>query len=96
MYDDARKAAEKKAREEAWWAAWWDEDFSWDGLADKPWRGWSVTPDDKVVETADAPEGMQDGWSKSRTSQLFISSTYQSPTRTAATLGRLTYHLQTG
>ena len=57
MYDDARKAAEKKAREEAWWAAWWDEDFSWDGLADKPWRGWSVTPDDKVVETADAPEG---------------------------------------
>ena len=30
-----------------WWDRWWEEDYSWDGLAEKDWRGW-VVPDDGV------------------------------------------------
>ena len=25
-----------------WWDRWWQEDFTWEGLANKPWRGWMV------------------------------------------------------
>ncbi len=48
-----------------WWARWFEKDYSWDGLAklndegtpDKPWIGWSVTPENLIVETDSAPEG---------------------------------------
>ncbi|KAF0177360.1 MAG: hypothetical protein FD124_426 [Alphaproteobacteria bacterium] len=46
--------ADMKLREERdaeWWAAWRKEDFSWDGLADKPWEGWTVTADGFAVQT---------------------------------------------
>ena len=26
-----------------WWDAWWEEDYSWEGLAKKPWHGWCVS-----------------------------------------------------
>ena len=25
-----------------WWNAWWKADYSWEGLAQKPWQGWYV------------------------------------------------------
>ena len=28
-----------------WWARWWKEDFTWEGLAEKPWEGWIVRED---------------------------------------------------
>lgn len=33
-----------------WWKDWQAEDYSWDGLAHKPWAGWCVLPDGRVVE----------------------------------------------
>lgn len=33
-----------------WWKDWWEEDYSWEGLAQKPWQGWCVLPDGQVVE----------------------------------------------
>lgn len=40
--------AETKTREQPeaeWWGAWWDEDFTWDGLAEKQLQGWVVADD---------------------------------------------------
>ena len=53
-----------------WWAEWWAEDFSWEGLAGKPWRGWFAPPEGEpleVKERGDAPDGwrkatLQDYW----------------------------------
>lgn len=33
-----------------WWAAWWKADYSWDGLAKKPWPGWAVSADGQPVK----------------------------------------------
>jgi hypothetical protein len=65
MPSETKKAEAKAEREAAWWAGWWAKDFSWDGLAkldwhggpEKPWVGWSVTAQHRLVETADAPAG---------------------------------------
>ncbi len=35
--------------EKAWWDAWYAEDYSWEGLAKKPWEGFSVTNSGHVV-----------------------------------------------
>lgn len=41
-----------------WWKEWWAEDYSWDGLAQKPWAGWCVLPDGQVAEDPSSwPEG---------------------------------------
>jgi hypothetical protein len=32
-----------------WWKDWWEEDYSWEGLANKPWAGWCVTARGKIV-----------------------------------------------
>jgi hypothetical protein len=48
---------DERERSAAWQTAWWATDFSWDGLADKDWLGWSVTTDQQLVETGRAPDG---------------------------------------
>lgn len=50
-----------------WRTKWLDADYSWDGLKDIPWAGWSVMPDGAIVERAEAPPGarwatLQDYW----------------------------------
>ena len=32
------------------WARWREADFTWDGLAKKPWRGWVVNGSGYLVE----------------------------------------------
>ena len=61
MMSDADKQDEKtKALLDKWWEDWWAQDFSWDGLTKREWEGWSVTLDDAIIETADAPRGARD------------------------------------
>ena len=38
-----------------WWDKWWEEDFSWDGLANKSWDGWVVMDHGRVLPIEDAP-----------------------------------------
>ena len=46
--------AELKARlDQKWWDKWWAQDFSWSGLKNHPWQGWSITPDGQVMESED-------------------------------------------
>jgi hypothetical protein len=33
-----------------WWKDWWEEDYSWEGLAKKPWAGWCVTANGELIE----------------------------------------------
>ncbi|WP_417497045.1 pentapeptide repeat-containing protein [Maricaulis sp.] len=54
---NAERTAAIKAADEQWWKGWWAADFSWEGLAKHDWQGWSVTPEKKLVETVDAPDG---------------------------------------
>lgn len=65
MESKSRKSVEELERE--WWEDWRRADFSWGGLADKLWNGWSVTPSNAIVERANAPSGsraatLQDYW----------------------------------
>ncbi len=63
MPSESEKAEAKAAREAAWWDRWWAADYSWEGLAkldakgepEKPWVGWSVTQNDELIETTNAP-----------------------------------------
>jgi uncharacterized protein YjbI with pentapeptide repeats len=43
-----RSSFERRHRE--WWDGWWAKDFSWDGLANKPYDGWFVLSDGSLVE----------------------------------------------
>jgi hypothetical protein len=49
-----------------WWDDWWDEDYSWDGLAERDWEGWVVPEDGVPVPATDGVEGrratLQDYW----------------------------------
>ena len=49
-----------------WWDDWWEQDFSWDGLARRPWRGWAVPADGVPVPRGEGVEGrdatLQDYW----------------------------------
>ncbi|WP_417492282.1 pentapeptide repeat-containing protein [Maricaulis sp.] len=75
MPSESEKAEDYAELDAAWWKEWWAADYSWNGLAkldeegapEKPWIGWSVTPEDKVVEAVAAPAGsraatLQDFW----------------------------------
>lgn len=65
----AQEAQSKEERERAWWDAWRAADYSWDGLAQKEWAGWSViVATGEVVESSSPREGdvrpatLQDYW----------------------------------
>ncbi|KCZ86592.1 pentapeptide repeat-containing protein [Hyphomonas jannaschiana] len=49
-----------------WWDRWWEEDYSWDGLAEKDWEGWVVPKDGVPVPAVDGVDGrqatLQDYW----------------------------------
>ncbi len=49
-----------------WWDKWWEKDYSWDGLAQKPWKGWVVPEDGVPVPAGEGVEGrdatLQDYW----------------------------------
>lgn len=49
-----------------WWDKWWEQDYSWDGLAEKPWQGWVVNADGVPVPEWELVEGrnatLQDYW----------------------------------
>lgn len=56
----------------AWWASWREKNFSWDGLAEIQWAGWSKTPAGEIVPSDGAPEGsvdamLQDYWRDEQT-----------------------------
>ncbi len=36
-----------------WWDKWWADDFSWGGLAAKPWLGWVIAPSGEVMKRED-------------------------------------------
>ncbi|MES1156942.1 MAG: pentapeptide repeat-containing protein [Alphaproteobacteria bacterium] len=63
-------AKSKEELERDWWAAWRAEDYSWDGLAQKRWDGWSVIlATGEIVETEKLEDGaaarlatLQDYW----------------------------------
>lgn len=48
------KDAIRDAAVEQWWKDWFEEDYSWEGLADKPWQGWiyvdNLTAYDAMIE----------------------------------------------
>lgn len=49
-----------KERDEAiaaWWANWWREDWSWPGLARKPWIGWVIVARDGGEFAVEADTG---------------------------------------
>ena len=46
--DEAELLSPEQA-EKAWWDAWYTADYSWEGLAKKPWAGFSVTESGHVV-----------------------------------------------
>lgn len=46
-----RDVKTKEELEREWWALWRNENFSWDGLAEKEWVGWSVTATGEVLDT---------------------------------------------
>lgn len=53
--------------EAEWWERWRSFDYSWDGLATKPWVGWSISPQGTPIPTEQAPAGstpasLQDYW----------------------------------
>jgi hypothetical protein len=66
----AEEPKSPEQREREWWNAWWAEDYSWDGLAKKPWTGWVVAEADGAIhEEGQAPAGaavrpatLQDYW----------------------------------
>jgi len=60
MADQNPPEDDKQAHLDQWWADWWAADYSWDGLTSKRWEGWSVTPDDKIVESDSAPKDSRD------------------------------------
>jgi hypothetical protein len=43
-----------------WWADWHKLDYSWDGLADKPWEGWRWSPSVERAFAVDDPEAPDD------------------------------------
>ncbi|MEM9938165.1 MAG: hypothetical protein AAF768_04920 [Pseudomonadota bacterium] len=45
-----------------WWDRWWKEDWSWEGLAKKHWRGWVVLPDGTLVADAEYDGSANKGW----------------------------------
>ncbi|MEL8054808.1 MAG: pentapeptide repeat-containing protein [Pseudomonadota bacterium] len=62
-----------------WWDAWWEEDYSWEGLAEKPWLGWYVdaawiegqpfepVPEDERVESVEYRRAtLQDYWRRAQ------------------------------
>ena len=56
-------------RDPEWWANWFEQDFSWEGLKKRPWRGWVVVDDARCMPEGDVPEGatireatLQDYW----------------------------------
>lgn len=56
-----------EAASDRWWETWWRADYSWEGLAKHPWRGWSVTAAGKPVLRFKAPKNatrasLQDFW----------------------------------
>jgi hypothetical protein len=54
-------AESREQSQEAWRAAWRAEDFSWQGLAQKMWEGYSVLADGRIVETEQITSGAGHG-----------------------------------
>lgn len=60
--------AEQSSRDKLtsdWWGRWRSADFSWAGLADKPWQGWLVADDGRMVRVEELPSAQKDlepGW----------------------------------
>ncbi|MDJ0922797.1 MAG: hypothetical protein QNI84_16845 [Henriciella sp.] len=52
------------ALSDEWWHRWWKEDWSWEGLAKKPWKGWVVLPDGTLVADEDFKLLGNAGWEK--------------------------------
>lgn len=52
-------AESRERAEDDWRAGWRAADFSWQGLAQKPWEGFSVLPDGRIVETEHVPAGAE-------------------------------------
>jgi hypothetical protein len=49
---------DRATKDKEWWDDWWAEDYSWEGLAQKPWQGWMVLADGTVAENPSSrPEG---------------------------------------
>jgi uncharacterized protein YjbI with pentapeptide repeats len=50
----------------AWWKSWWEKDYSWEGLAKKPWAGWVKLDSGEVVPAGEGvarvPATLQDYW----------------------------------
>jgi hypothetical protein len=55
------KDAIRDAAVAQWWKDWFAADYSWEGLADKPWQGWTVVTSkaayDGYIKTYGLPEG---------------------------------------
>jgi uncharacterized protein YjbI with pentapeptide repeats len=60
MNDRTTEEKDPETLLEQWWKDWWAEDYSWAGLANRDWTGWSVTPDNNIVETLGAPAGSRE------------------------------------
>jgi hypothetical protein len=43
--------------EAKWWKEWWEADYSWEGLAKKPWEGWVIVNGQPVPDPESWPEG---------------------------------------
>ena len=45
---------------ERWWERWWAEDYSWEGLLDKPWKGWGFINGELVPDPRFSPNEHSD------------------------------------
>ena len=39
-----------------WWEKWWAEDFTWEGLAKKRWKGWMVLDGEPQPDPSSYPK----------------------------------------
>ncbi len=44
-----------------WWKDWFEADYSWDGLADRPWQGWVVVEDKTAYKQYIKAHGLPKG-----------------------------------
>ncbi len=46
---------------EQWWTAWFEQDYSWDGLSQKPWHGWVIVQNQRSYDAFVKKHGLPEG-----------------------------------